>query len=624
MTLERLEQVARKATADLWADTERDVEWPAMLADLRQARRRRRLGWLAATAAAVTVVLTIAAVAAAWPSRRAVVPARPALPTHELLLVQGDRGLMTLGQGTLPHLPVVRVRPETPSSPVAVSPDGTRIAYTSDGLRVMDLRTGTSRRMGTCAPGCRMAWTPDSSALLVLSDGEGLVRIDVATASSIAIALPPAWSGFWGGLDVSPQGRVVFPGRVDHQQAVLTVDVSGANPAVVRRFPRDTMVLVIDPVWSPDGWTIAYLRKDEPAWPSPSQTVQRVEQVGADGTEVRTLATLGVCYCLQAGPALDWSPSGRLAAVVVGQGTETSVVEILPNGTTRSLGAGHGPIAWYPGSRPDTAPAPASGVRRTEALVVGLGDELGYSEAPGTMRLPSPRELDSLAFSPDGVLVAWSREGAITVSDPDSGRQVRRIACAPSSCPLAWTPDGQSVLTTGAGALRRVDVATGDESTIPFTAAGRVVALDVSPSGRVLAETMDNPPVTLDPALWLLDLNGSAPVLLERFTDRVVRSPQWSPDGRTIAYLRNSTGPGGIGDWWVELQGADGSHVRRLATIARNCCGGVRLDLAWSPSGRMAVAGKSLEGTGAVYEVTPRGTLIPKPGWGFVVWRPAS
>ena len=101
-------------------------------------------------------------------------------------------------------------------------------------------------------------------------------------------------------------------------------------------------------------------------------------------------------------------------------------------------------------------------------------------------------------------------------------------------------------------------------------------------------------------------------------------APRWSPDGRTIAYLHSSASPLEVGNYVVELVGANGSGVRELATIARDCCGGLSVDLDWSPSGRIAAAGKSPEGSGMVYEVNLKGQLTLIGGSRFAVWRPGT
>jgi Tol biopolymer transport system component len=192
--------------------------------------------------------------------------------------------------------------------------------------------------------------------------------------------------------------------------------------------------------------------------------------------------------------------------------------------------------------------------------------------------------------------------------------------CPTSNCPIAWTPDSDAVLTASLEGLQRIDV-RGRRLQLPG-ALSNVVDLDVSSSGRIAALTMTTTDGQPTMALVASAIDGGGAVTLRRFGHRGAHAPRWSPDGRTVAYLLSSASPSQLGDYSVQLVGADGSGARQLATIARGCCGGLAVDLDWSPSWRLVAAGKSPSGSGTIYEVDLTGKLTPIGGSHVVAWRP--
>ncbi|HUF30658.1 MAG TPA: amidohydrolase family protein, partial [Gemmatimonadaceae bacterium] len=132
----------------------------------------------------------------------------------------------------------------------------------------------------------------------------------------------------------------------------------------------------------------------------------------------------------------------------------------------------------------------------------------------------------------------------------------------------SFTPDGAALITSWNGKIKRVEIATGVVTEIPFTAdveqqLGPLVHFDYelndsmltvrqirnarpSPDGRRLAFT------ALD-RLWIMDLPAGTP---RRLTNVEVgeHSPVWSPDGRHLAYVT-----------WTE----EGGDIYRVRTDAR-------------------------------------------------------
>lgn len=213
------------------------------------------------------------------------------------------------------------------------SPDGQRIAYALSGpggspteIVTVDANGGDLRRVTkfgsfTTAP----SWSPTGDRLVFFSlkdyappredrppppsdlytagvDGSSVTRV----TNDRKIQLDPVWS---------PDGRTIAyaqfkpvpgrPGVVD--MAILLRDADGSNPRQLTKFSpyRDTF----NPSWSPDGRSIVF----EVARPLPGRrTGERQSDlavIDADGTGERQLTRTAA---LETNPA--WSPDGRFVA----------------------------------------------------------------------------------------------------------------------------------------------------------------------------------------------------------------------------------------------------------------------------------------------------------------------
>lgn len=190
----------------------------------------------------------------------------------------------------------------------AVSPDGTRVAFTTtrfDGntydIAVMDLSGGVVRRVTSDEAFERHpAWTPDGRGLLLSSVANGPeavlhVDADGGTATRLLSlphrALQPS---------LSPDGRrVAYTAGTDTGLAIAVADIGGGAPRVLTSPPGHA----VRPRWSPDGSHLAYTRL------TPYGSFVEILNVAAGDT--RTLAVEG----LQALNDPSWSPDGRWLAV---------------------------------------------------------------------------------------------------------------------------------------------------------------------------------------------------------------------------------------------------------------------------------------------------------------------
>jgi Tol biopolymer transport system component len=110
--------------------------------------------------------------------------------------------------------------------------------------------------------------------------------------------------------------------------AIGVMDQDGANPRQLTQRRRPTTSEDHDPVWSPDGKRIAFMRWNSTASPANGRAIFVVD---ADGTHVRRLTP----WRLEAGDHPDWSPDGRriLFRSGVSSYTRSNLWTIRPDGS---------------------------------------------------------------------------------------------------------------------------------------------------------------------------------------------------------------------------------------------------------------------------------------------------
>ncbi len=118
--------------------------------------------------------------------------------------------------------------------------------------------------------------------------------------------------------------------------------------------------------------------------------------------------------------------------------------------------------------------------------------------ATGALRwsatLPPPADPDAansvkaLAVSPDGTLVAWSRDRTVALLDGATGKAVRDLgAHGEAVSAVVFAPDGRTVVSGGWDREVRAWAADGSGPRWHAETGGWIAALAVSPSGRTVA-----------------------------------------------------------------------------------------------------------------------------------------
>jgi len=368
---------------------------------------------------------------------------------------------------------------------------------------------------------------------------------------------------------LSPDGEKVAygwrgPGD-DSLNIYLRAVGPGTRPIRLTEHPADEW----SPVWSPDGRQIAFVRgADNGAgiYTMPALGGQERKVVDVVG-----LLAYGFTYQL---PILSWSPDGEWIALAE-MPSEDEPARIV---------------------RVSLASAEKQQVTAPTQIV---GDV--YPE-----------------YSPDGTQLAFVRGTAFNNDvwvQPSEGGEARRLTFGeyPNCGRPAWTPGGTAILSTcfvaGDSRVLRVSLDGGEPE--PVAGLGQnASAPSIRGTRLVYRESTGG-----DWDIWSAPTRASASASGARrliSSSRDDRNPDYSPDGRRIAFESNRTGMQNI---WV--CDADGSDPVQLTSLHGNA-GTPR----WSPDGRQLAFDSAAGGDWNLYVIdaeggTPR-QMTQEPGFDFV------
>ena len=378
--------------------------------------------------------------------------------------------------------------------------------------------------------------------------------------------------GTWMSLDVAPDGQSIVFDLLGH---VYGISAEGGEAESLTQ--GSGIAVNFDPRFSPDGQTVAFI--------SDRSGQYNLWLMDADGGNPRSVFESLRIRAYEP----HWTPDG-----------EYIIVRRQPGGLwmyhrdggegVPLLADGLGPAAWpsvstdgrylyFQLSKGRTLQRSVGGDLQLRRMDLRSGEVIKITGGvPNTQIRLSSGGGFAPEVSPDGRFLAFGRKipngtlnfrghsfgprTALWLRDLENGEE--RVVMDPIEYDhsdgggggvlpgYSWAPDGQSIFITQGGQIRRVDVAGGAVSTIPFTARVHRVISErayqafsitdepfrakflrwhtASPDGRRLAFQAVG-------RVWVMDLPDGSPrrVTPESF-DSFEYSPAWSPDGQSIVF----------------------------------------------------------------------------------------
>ena len=200
--------------------------------------------------------------------------------------------------------------------------------------------------------------------------------------------------------------------------------------------------------------------------------------------------------------------------------------------------------------------------------------------------------------------IAYVINGELRIVDSD-GAETRAITTGRGALSPAWSPSGESVVFTVLGntgtQVQELDVKTGKTRRVSQIRAGLNITPVYQPNGNAILYARGTGNGT-DLVLAALDSTEPKRITIGKGTDNT--SPSYSPDGTKVAFIS-----GRSGSPQVYIMDADGSNVQLLTPFTP----GVRSYRAspdWSPDGR-AIAYEQQNGNFQIWMIDLR-DRVPK------------
>ncbi len=501
-------------------------------ASVSEQKSKKILVW---TAGAVAIAVAVIA-AAAFYLRRASTPAEK----HAVRFSVGppEKGSFAVGIGATLN--------------VSVSPDGTKLAFVATAgtggpqLWIRALDSPTAQALPGTENAIEPFWSPDSQYVGFIASAK-LKKIAVSGGPAQTLTdAQRSDSGTW-----SREGVVLFTGGDGTINRVA--DSGGAATSVTTLDASRTENSHLWPQFLPDGKHFLYFSEC-------AKTENNGIYVASLDSKERKLVLSASSNPVYVSPGyLLFNRLGTLMAQPFDAGrlqlTGEAIpivegVEFNPFGSLASFAASDSGVLAYRGGG-GAAPLTLVWMSRN-------GQEQPLAAPPHNYTIPR--------ISPDGKRVAAGIEegggGQIWVYDISRDALTRLTFADSLNVDPVWTRDGKRIIfkgkanrlfwlpADGGGAAEDLTTTELSRNNIPGS---------MSPDGQDLALTQEG----ATRSVWILPLKGPKP---HRFDDSTTyeTSPQFSPDGRWLAYSSNESGrfeiyvrpnPGPGGKWQVSTDG---------------------------------------------------------------------
>ena len=488
------------------------------------------------------------------------------------------------------------------TAPLAVSPDGTRIAFLlrnaegRDRLWVRSLDTLFARELVGTDGAASPFWSPDSRFLGFFADGK-LKKVDVSGGPPITLCNAAEFrGGTW-----SRDGVIVF--ATSTQSALQEVSASGGVPTAATALAAGERGH-LRPSFLPDGRHFFYRAVDRGIYVTSLDSTDRTLLLtNPDSNNVSY--TQGYLLFLRETTLMAEAFDMRRLALTGEPVPVAEQIQTLANPPTGVFSASDNGVLAYQTGTAAINPQP-TWFDRTGKRIAALGDPAGYGD---------------FALSPDAKRAAVSfldpaqRARDIWIFDVARGLRTRFTFDPADDVSPIWSPDGSRVVFAsrrkGHGDLyQKASSGAGDEDVL-FADSLDKFPVSWSPDGHFIIYVAAGGTTRSD--LWVLPLSGDRkpfPFLQTQFTEA---QGQFSPDGRWIAYASSESGrpevyvapfPAPGGRWQISTAGGnwprwrhDGKEIFYLA-----------------PDNKLMVATVNGQGAGfAVGAVGPLFDVRPSP-----------
>jgi Tol biopolymer transport system component len=473
-----------------------------------------------------------------------------------------------------------------------LSPDGSRLAFTSDGaLWVVPLQGNVDPDMAgepvrltepMCANnwGNELAWSGDGEWIAFNAEdnppdctGERTIHV-IPSAGGQPRRIPGEHfmerQGYAANrLSLTPDGKTLAFSYIDPESeaadrdshegfqddlSIYTIAVYGGEARQLARTWSS------EPAFSPDGRFVAYVKftspEEERMWGSGPDSIRQREVwliPATGGTPVVVDSSGGV-----RGPI--WSPDGKWIAYNFER--------------------------W------------GGGNESNEIRVIAVSDDGRPTGQAISIALPTESWQLLAGWTPENEIGVFLRDpphGALFTVPASGGKAVQVAPEGPALHP-GWSPDGRKIFVYRSVAepfaLSSVPVEGGQFTTVPIESDPVLVpvppgtGVDVSPDGEriVFAGFLRTESGREDINIWTIPVEGGEPTQLTSSPTQD-RYPCWSPDGRSVAFIRTSRGEcgGGVCGGNIFVVPREGGAARQLTTDAHEVLWG---KIAYSPDGQ--------------------------------------
>jgi len=484
----------------------------------------------------------------------------------------------------------------TPDNGV-LSPDGSRLAFTSDGaLWVVPLQGNVDPDMAgepvrltepMCANnwGNLLAWSADGEWIAFNAEddppdctGERTIHV-IPAAGGQPIRIPGDHfmerQGYAATrLGLSPDGKILAFSYIDPE--------SKAADREYREFFRDDLSIYTIPVEGGEARQLTQTWSSEPAFSPDGRFVAYVKFTGPE--EERML-----------GRQPD-SIRQKEVWVIPATGGAPVVVD--------SSGGARGPI-WSPdGKWIAYSFERFASNESNEIRVIPVSEEGKPTGAATSIKLPAETENMKLlaGWTPEneiGVFLLYPPRAALYTVAASGGIAVQVAPEGYMVLHPGWSPDGRTIFFYGLVSdtvdyellhgLSSVPAEGGQVATVPIDSDPSLIpvppgtGVDVSPDGESIVFAGFLRSETPQVNIWTIPVEGGEPTQLTSSPTQD-RYPCWSPDGRSVAFIRlGGDCAGGVCGGNIFVVPREGGAARQLTTDAHQVLWG---KIAYSPDGK--------------------------------------